>query len=170
MSSIPQNKAELTLAIQSIFEKLLLDYAQFPTEHSRTIGVQGNVANTQISVCDTLAYLIGWGKLVLKWQRLKSQSLAVDFPETGYQWNELGQLAEHFHAQYQGWPYGKLIEEFQVTTKQILQLIDSLSNDELYAEAWYKKYTLGRMIQFNTSSPMKSTRSKIRKFNKALVS
>ena len=29
------------------------------------------------------------------------------------------------------------------------------NNDELYQKTWYEKWTLGRMIQFNTSSPMK---------------
>ncbi|NQZ32917.1 MAG: ClbS/DfsB family four-helix bundle protein [Oceanospirillaceae bacterium] len=168
MSSIPKNKEELADAIQSAFAKLVDDYLAIPEEHSRKIAIQGNVKNTEISVCDTLAYLIGWGELVLKWYSLKSKNIKVDFPETGYQWNELGQLARHFHLLYQDCSYEKLLFEFQTTTTQILQLIDSLSNDELYGQHWYEKYTLGRMIQFNTSSPMKNIRTKIRKFKKQI--
>lgn len=48
------------------------------------------VNGTEISVSDTFSYLIGWGKLVLKWYDLKSKKQYVDFPETGYKWNELG--------------------------------------------------------------------------------
>ncbi|MEL6815675.1 MAG: ClbS/DfsB family four-helix bundle protein [Cyanobacteria bacterium J06598_3] len=166
MSSIPKNKQELAQAIQTAFEKLLVDYSEIPEGFSREIGVAGNVKGTEISVCDTVAYLIGWGKLVLKWYELRSKNLEVDFPETGYQWNELGKLASHFHAQYQSWPYEKLLLAFQSTTNQILRLIDSLSNDELYGQNWYKTYTLGRMIQLNTSSPMKNIRTKVRKFKK----
>ncbi|WP_020413751.1 ClbS/DfsB family four-helix bundle protein [Microbulbifer sp. SSSA007] len=166
MSSIPNNKEELHQAIRTTFDKLLTDYSEIPEEYSRQIGVEGNIKNTEISVCDTLSYLIGWGKLVLKWYDLTSRGLKVDFPETGYQWNELGRLAHHFHRQYRDWSYKNLLSEFQLTTEQILQLIESLSNDELYARSWYKNYTLGRMIQFNTSSPMKNIRTKVRKFKK----
>lgn len=166
MSSISQNKQELTLAIQTAFDKLLVDYLEIPSSLSRKASVQGNIKNTEISVCDTLAYLIGWGKLVLKWHERKSKNLLVDFPDTGFQWNELGQLASHFHLHYQDCSYEELIFEFQSTTQDIVQLIDTLSDDELYSPNWYKKYSLGRMIQFNTSSPMKSTRTKIRKFKR----
>ncbi|MCF9684883.1 ClbS/DfsB family four-helix bundle protein, partial [Vibrio parahaemolyticus] len=37
---------------------------------------------------------------------------------------------------------------------------------ELYGVAWYEQWTLGRMIQFNTSSPMKNMRTKVRRFNR----
>lgn len=168
MSSIPKNKDELVEAIQTAFDKLIDDYLAIPEQHSRRIAIEGNLKNTEISVCDTLAYLIGWGELVLKWYRLKSKNIEVDFPETGYKWNELGQLASHFHWQYRDFSYEKLRFEFQSTTAQILQLIDSLSNDELYGQHWYEDYTLGRMIQFNTSSPMKNVRTKIRKFKKQI--
>jgi hypothetical protein len=166
-STIPTNKEELSKAITQAFKKLLVDYESVPEEYSRTSGVEGNIKHTEISVCDTLSYLIGWGELVLKWQFRISQGLPVDFPETGYKWNEIGKLAQHFHAKYQPLSYEELIAEFELTTNHILALIESLTNDELYGSNWYKNYTLGRMIQFNTSSPMKNIRSKVRRFNKA---
>ncbi|MCF9508343.1 ClbS/DfsB family four-helix bundle protein, partial [Vibrio parahaemolyticus] len=73
MSSVPKNKDELELAINSIFPKLMVDYRSIPESKARKVGVEGNVKGTFISVSDTVAYLIGWGKLVLKWHRLKSQ-------------------------------------------------------------------------------------------------
>lgn len=166
MSSIPTNKEELYQAITQAFTKLLVDYESIPEEYSCIPSIEGNVKNTEISVCDTLSYLIGWGELVLKWQSRISQGLAVDFPETGYNWNELGKLAQHFYTQYQHLSYDELIAELKLTTSNVLSLISSLSNDELYGPNWYKNYTLGRMIQFNTSSPMKNIRTKIRRFKK----
>ncbi|ARR51641.1 ClbS/DfsB family four-helix bundle protein [Photobacterium damselae] len=44
----------------------------------------------------------------------------------------------------------------------------SLSNHQLYQEPWYEKWTLGRMIQFNTSSPMKNVRTKVRRFKRGM--
>lgn len=166
MSSISSNKDELASSIESAYEKLFADYLKVPEGYTRKLGIEGNIKNTEISVSDTLAYLIGWGKLVLKWHDLKSKNLTVDFPEKGYNWNELGQLAHHFHTLYKDCSYSELLSEFQSTTEKILKLIHTLSNDELYGQNWYKSYTLGRMIQFNTSAPMKNIRTKVRKFNK----
>lgn len=165
-SSIPQSKAALAHAITHVFEKILIDYQTIPATLTRKLAIEGNVKNTTISVCDTLAYLIGWGKLVLKWHDLMSQNKPVDFPETGYKWNQLGLLAQHFQMEYQDWEYAALQQEFVQTTQRILALIDELDNETLYGQAWYDKWTLGRMIQFNTSSPMKNMRTKIRRFIK----
>ncbi|EKO3629331.1 ClbS/DfsB family four-helix bundle protein [Vibrio metschnikovii] len=166
MSSVPKNKDELELAINSIFPKLMADYHLIPESKSRKSGVEGNVKGTVISVSDTVAYLIGWGKLVLKWHQLRSRHQHVDFPETGYKWNQLGLLAEIFHKEYRDWKYNDLLIELESTINEILLLISSLSNHDLYGVAWYEQWTLGRMIQFNTSSPMKNVRTKVRRFNR----
>ena len=164
MTSIPKDKNALYDAIQQASEKLLLDYARIPVEFSRVDGVEGNIKGMTISSCDTLAYLIGWENLVLKWYGAFKRGDEIDFPESGFQWNELGRLAQHFYAQYEHWSYPDLLNEFNATTNEILSLVDSLSEEQLYGESWYKNYTLGRMIQFNTSSPMKNVRTKVRRF------
>jgi len=166
LSSVPKNKDELELAINSIFPKLMVDYRSIPESKAHKVGVEGNVKGTFISVSDTVAYLIGWAKLVLKWHRLKSKNQRVDFPETGYKWNQLGLLAESFHEEYRDWKYSDLLVELEFTIDEILLLISSLSNHDLYGVAWYEQWTLGRMIQFNTSSPMKNVRTKVRRFNR----
>lgn len=166
LSSVPQNKDELTSAISSIFPKLMADYRSIQESKARKPGVEGNVKGTIISVSDTVAYLIGWGKLVLKWYHLKSQNQHVDFPETGYKWNQLGLLAESFHEEYRDWKYDDLLVELESTVNEILLLISSLSGYELYGVVWYEQWTLGRMIQFNTSSPMKNMRTKVRRFKR----
>lgn len=166
MSSVPQSKDELLSAINSIFPKLMTDYQVVPESLSRKCELEGNVKGTKISVCDTVAYLVGWGKLVLKWHSLKSRGLLVDFPETGYKWNQLGLLAGSFQERYSNWKYKDLLNELDSTINELIALVSSLSNDQLYETTWYEKWTLGRMIQFNTSSPMKNMRAKVRRFNK----
>lgn len=166
MSSVPTSKDELENAINTIFVKLMADYQSIPNDHSRTIGVKGNIKGTEISVCDTVAYLIGWGQLVLKWYKLFENGKQIDFPETGYKWNHLGLLAEHFHNQYEDWKYFDLLYELENTVIQLLALIAHLDDETLYGSPWYENYTLGRMIQFNTSSPMKNMRTKVRYFKR----
>lgn len=144
----------------------MVDYRSISESNTRKIGVDGNIKGTTISVSDTVAYLVGWGKLVLKWYHLKSQNQHVDFPETGYKWNQLGLLADYFHKEYRDWKYDDLLVELESTVNDILLLISNSSNHELYGVAWHEQWTLGRMIQFNTSSPMKNMRTKVRRFNR----
>lgn len=167
MSSVPESKDELLTAINSIYPKLMDDYRCIPASMARKCKIEGNIKGTQISVCNTVAYLIGWGNLVLKWYRLKSQGVPVDSPDTGYRWNQLGLLAVSFHDQYRDWKYEDLLRKLDSTIKELILLVDSLSNEELYEKTWYEQWTLGRMIQFNTSSPMKNMRTKVRRFNKS---
>lgn len=166
MSSIPQSKQELELAIYSVFPKLMADYRSIPAQMSRVCSIEGNITGTQMSVSDTVAYLIGWGKLVLKWYELTSQALPVDFPDTGYKWNQLGLLAKRFHHEYSQWQYTDLLDEYEMTMEKLSALIASISDQQLYGITWYDKWTLGRMIQFNTYSPMKNMRTKVRRFKK----
>ncbi|TNH04694.1 ClbS/DfsB family four-helix bundle protein [Testudinibacter sp. TR-2022] len=166
MTSVPQNKTELLAAIQQAFDKILQEYRTFDLECARQLGVEGSSKGTKISVADTLAYLIGWQNLVLKWYCKKQRDEPIDFPESGYKWNELGKLANKFYQQYQNWDYNDLLQEFITTSKALIDLVESLDNQQLYGESWYKQWTLGRMIQFNSSSPMKNMRNKIRKFKR----
>jgi hypothetical protein len=104
--------------------------------------------------------------LVLKWQDRKSNNLAVDFPETGFKWTELGLLAQKFHEDYQEESYPDLLSQLDDVVNRITALIHRMSNHDLYEIPWYKEWTLGRMIQLNTSSPYFSNRTKIRRWIK----
>jgi hypothetical protein len=166
MSSVPKNKTELELAIETAFDKILKDYQRVPVELSRTLGVESGHKAGLISVSDSLAYLIGWGRLVLNWHQLKADNQEVDFPATGFAWNQLGELAQHFYHTYQDWQYDDLLQEFESVTQQVLSLIKASDAEILYQAGWYNDWSQGRMIQFNTSSPMKSMRTKVRRFIK----
>lgn len=95
---------------------------------------------------------------------MKNDNLPVDFPETGYKWNELGKLAQKFYLDYQDDNFQILMKKFDKTVKDVILLVESKSNEELYGESWYEKWTLGRMIQFNTSSPYTNARGRLRKW------
>ncbi|MGL6259917.1 ClbS/DfsB family four-helix bundle protein [Vibrio sp. WXL210] len=166
MSTISTSKEELQQAIIDIFNKLMVDYDSIPEEWAKKVGVEGNIKGTEITISDTVAYLVGWGNLVLKWQTLSENNEKIDFPETGFKWSGLGLLAQHFHRQYDNVPYRDLLNELDNTVTKILQLISRLDNGVLYGEPWYENYTLGRMIQLNTSAPMKNMRTKVRRFKK----
>ena len=91
--AIPASKTELLDAISETFNKLIIDLSKVPKAHARECSLEGHVEGTTMSPADLVSYLIGWNELVLKWLEQDDKDQNVDFPETGFQWNELGQLA-----------------------------------------------------------------------------
>lgn len=161
---IPTTKEELLHAITANYDKLYSELKNIPDELSDLKELEGHAKGTMMSVNNLLAYLIGWGQLVLKWNKKRTDNLPVDFPETGYRWNELGKLAQKFYSDFEEDNFQILIQKFDKTVKDLISLVESKSNEELYAEAWYEKWTLGRMIQFNTASPYTNARGRLRKW------
>ncbi|EQB93907.1 ClbS/DfsB family four-helix bundle protein [Elizabethkingia anophelis] len=163
---VPANKEELLKAIETNYSKLKKELETISVEETAVKELDGHAKGTLMSIDNLLAYLIGWGELVLKWNKNRSENKPVDFPETGYKWNELGKLAQKFYADYQNDDFNTLIQKLDDTVKKITSLIQSKNNDELYGVGWYEKWTLGRMIQFNTASPYNNARGRIRKWKK----
>ncbi|RMH88615.1 DfsB family protein [Lysobacter pythonis] len=165
--AVPQNRRELLDAITSTYRKLAGELAGIPAGHARQATMEGHARGTSMSVADLVAYLIGWNLLVLKWCDAKARGLPVDFPETGYRWNELGRLARKFYADHAGQDYPALLRQFADVHARILALVESETDASLYGAPWYEKYPQGRMIQLNTSSPYANARARLRKWKKA---
>lgn len=164
---VPANKQELLAAIETNYARLVLDLARVTPEQAMQNTMEGHAKGTLISVHNLVSYLVGWNELVLKWCALRDQGQPVDFPETGFKWNELGKLASKFYGDYQALPFTALSLRFETAKNALVALIEARSDAELYGVAWYEKYTLGRMIQFNTSSPYANARGRLRKWLKA---
>ena len=164
--AIPKDKDELLKAITDNYKKLTIELANIPIDLTEKKELDGHSKNTLMSINDLIAYLVGWGQLVLKWNDKKSKGIEVDFPETGFKWNELGLLAQKFYKDYEKDDFKTLNEKLDKTTNEILKLIESKTNGELYEMAWYDKWTFGKMIQLNTSSPFKNAKDRIRKWKK----
>src|SRR5690606_18249190 len=97
---VPQNKTELLFAIEQNYARLAADLARVPPGLANEKTLVGHAKDTTMSVHDLVAYLVGWNELVLKWHAAMRAGVPVDFPETGYKWNDLGRLAEKFYADY----------------------------------------------------------------------
>lgn len=164
--AVPTNKTELQVAVTTNYNKLQNEFINIPFDMTHKKELEGHSKGTLMSVNNLLAYLVGWGELVLKWIDKKDHLQKVDFPETDYKWNELGKLAQKFYKDYEKDDFTVLQEKLQSTVDKILKVIDAKSNIELYETTWYEKWTLGRMIQFNTASPYTNARSRLRKWKK----
>lgn len=114
----------------------------------------GHGRNTQISVWNLLAYLLGRNPLSSQVTYPRDTAgEEIDFPETGFKWNGAGALAWKFHADFKDVLFERFLEDWEKTKGEIVDFVSAQSNKRLYGKAWYGKQTLGRMIQLNTSSP-----------------
>lgn len=164
--AIPNNKEELQATIRINYDKLRHDLSDISADQTKIKNMEGHSKGTFISLHNQIAYLVGWGQLVLKWVERKDRGEAVDFPETGYKWNQLGLLALKFYDDYDREDFSVLLKMLDALVLKILAVINEKSDTELYEERWYEKWTLGRMIQFNTSSPYINTRARVRRWKK----
>ncbi|MBB4805836.1 hypothetical protein HNP38_001108 [Chryseobacterium defluvii] len=164
---VPTNKEELLNAIIANYGRLKKDLDTIPFELTSIKELEGHSKGTLMSINDLMAYLIGWGELVLQWNKKRENNEPVDFPETGYQWNELGKLAQKFYEDYRNDDFACLIQKLDKTVEDILSIINRKTNEELYGKSWYEKWTLGRMIQLNTSSPYTNARGRVRRWKKS---
>lgn len=165
--AVPQNKTELLAAIDKTYGKLAADFAAIPVERTAEKTLEGHAKGTMMSVHDLAAYLLGWNLLVIKWYRGRKAGQDVDFPETGYKWNELGRLAQKFYADHAALPFPDLLAELDRAKSGIVAIIEAEDDASLYGRPWYEKWTLGRMIQFNTSSPYANAHTRLVKWRKA---
>lgn len=164
--SVPQNKAELLAAIEKNYVRLAADLALVGPGRTDDKTMPGHAKDSMMSVHDLVAYLVGWNRLVLKWHLLSQSGQPVDFPETGYKWNELGRLAQKFYADYQHLSFVDLLAEFARAKSDLVAVITSEDDASLYGRPWYERWTLGRMIQFNSASPYANASARLRKWRK----
>lgn len=169
--AIPNSKQELVEAITTTYAKLMQELACVPPALARDPVLEGQVQGTRMSVCDLLAYLVGWNELVLHWHAQLRDGKRIEdiaFPAEGFTWNALGALAQRFYADYAELSMDDLLQRLEQAKDRLLALIDAHDDAQLYGQPWYTHYTMGRMIQFNTSSPYANARTRLRAWRKTL--
>ncbi len=164
--AIPRDKNELLMDIRSSYQKLKADLVDLHPNLFFKKELAGHSRNTQMSVANLVAYLIGWGELVLKWNSIIQSGSQPNFPDDGYKWTELGSLAQRFYSDYGALDFEESLKKLEEVVNSILNLVEKSSDEDLYGTNWYKNYTMGRMIQLNSSSPYKNARMRVRKWKR----
>ena len=166
--AVPSTKGELLAAIEKTFALLERDLDRVPVSAAREPVLDGHVAGTSMSPADLLAYLVGWNQQVLTWHRRRAGGLPDELPAPGIRWNELGLLAQRYYAEHAGDTWDGLRSQLRTAKDEIVGLIGDHSDAELYGAPWYGKWTMGRMISFNTSSPYANARGRLRAWLRTL--
>jgi hypothetical protein len=169
--AIPNSKQELLEAMTTTYAKLAQELARVPPALARDPVLEGQVKGTRMSVCDLLAYLVGWNELVLHWHAQLRDGKRIEdiaFPAEGFTWNALGKMAQRFYADYAELSMDDLRQRLEQAKDQLLALVDAHDDAQLYGQPWYTHYTMGRMIQFNTASPYANACTRLRAWRKSL--
>ena len=164
--AIPKSRDELLDAIETNFERLAKDLETVPAQRTSEKTLEGHVKGTEMSVHNLVSYLLGWNDLVLKWIEKDGKGEQIDFPETGFKWNQLGALAQKFYAEFEAVPFDQLLKNLEIAKQKIVTFISCQTDEKLYGAPWYGKHALGRMIQFNTSSPYANAHARLRKWKR----
>lgn len=163
-----QNKQELILEISNR-GKLFIEEFNGIDEKDKDRLIDG-VDRTPAQI---IAYQLGWLNLILDWDKQEQQGHIVITPTTGYKWNNLGGLYEAFYKQHEGYTLKELCTMFIKAEQQIIELINSYTDVELFQQGGRKwssstasNWPIWKWIHINTVAPFKSFRTKIRKWKK----
>lgn len=122
------------------------------------------------SVKDVLAHLVEWEQMVLGWYRAGLRGEIPELPAPGYKWNRTPQLNQMIYEKHRDRPLGEVMEQFHASHREILGVIQELSNEELFTagrHAWTQSNTMGTYFVSATSSHYLWARKEVRKGLKA---
>lgn len=160
---LPNTKIELLSNLNQAYEKLDSEFDAIDSKYERKCGIEGKV-----SCCDIIAYLIGWGRLLVGWEKIELAGKTPEMPAPGYKWNQLRRLADAFYEEHSKKSLQQLRNEFSELHQVLVSWINSLSDLELFQpqqRSWTgEKWPLVKWIQVNTIAPYRSARTKVRRW------
>src|SRR5438105_7789241 len=90
--------APLSKQIQQEYNKLVALISLIDKTHRLNHDIEG--AGGTVSIADSIAYQIGWGKLLISWYETGVQGKMPAMPGEGFtKWDYVG-LAKHFYQKY----------------------------------------------------------------------
>jgi hypothetical protein len=118
------------------------------------------------SVKDVLAHLVEWEQMCLGWYRAGLRGETPALPAPGFKWNQTPQLNQQIYEKHRDRSLDEVLEQFHASHREILEVIQGLSNEDLFTAGryvWTKKNTMGTYFVSATSSHYLWARKEIRK-------
>ncbi|MFW2491942.1 ClbS/DfsB family four-helix bundle protein [Clostridium chromiireducens] len=163
-----QNREELILEISSRAKLFIEEFNEIDEKDKNRL-----IDGVDRTPAQMIAYQLGWMDLILDWEKQEQQGHVVITPTPDYKWNNLGGLYESFYEKYKGYTLKELCTMFTRAKQQIIELINSYTDDELFHQGGRKwssstpsNWPIWKWIHINTVAPFKTFRTKIRKWKK----
>lgn len=122
------------------------------------------------SVKDVLAHLLEWQLMLLSWHAAGLKGKVPVTPAERFNWAQLPELNQQIYEKHCNRPLADIQKEFKASHRKMLNTIQGLSEEELFARghyAWTKNNTLGAYFVSGTSSHYHWARTNIKKGLKA---
>lgn len=151
--------SQLKEKLEIAYKKLDLQLENIKIKESRKKIIE--FTGGPISVCDLIAYQIGWGNLLIFWYKSGIAGQTPQMPLDGFSW-DYEAIAKHFFKTYKKESFQELRMLFFNTFKEISMIIDETAKnkqlDAIGVWDWCtlksgKKWPLSKWIQVNTVAP-----------------
>lgn len=132
MSRKATTKAELLESIHSSRQQLDSKFAKLTPEEMVWPGSMGNW-----SVKDILAHLVDWEQRFIGWYQTGVRGEVPETPAPGMHWGELPNLNQLGYERHQGETLDEVLIQYESSYKEILELIDVMSEEEIFRPMYY---------------------------------
>ena len=150
----PKTKEELVLASKENYEKLNRfisqlseDELQTPFDFSRDPKKKEAHWKRDKNLRDVLIHLYEWQQLLLTWVHSNQEGHERSFLPEPYNWKTYGEMNVAFWKKHQKTSLEEETRLLEQSHREILELIEVFSNDELFAKDVYK-WTGGTSLGF----------------------
>lgn len=174
----PQTKDALIEAAELNYNKLLqfidsMTEMELNTEFDFSTDIKKKEAHWKRdkNVRDILIHLYEWHNLMLKWVENNKAGLHKPFLMEGYNWKTYGDMNIVFWKRNQVVTFDKALEQFKESHKKIMEVIQTMSNDELFQKNvydWVGGSTIGSYFISVTSSHYDWAMKKIKAHRKRI--
>ncbi|MEG1486906.1 ClbS/DfsB family four-helix bundle protein [Lactococcus sp.] len=173
-----QSKDELLAYSQNHWEKLwnLIDELD---ERTKNAHFKFNLAEKKEkhwardkNIRDVIAHLYEWHLLLLNFVEKNSKGERIPFLPHPYNWKNYGEMNDQFQIKHQNTSLTDLKKEIFQTHQQLMTLIKSFSNEELYTKKyfnWTGTTSLGQYFQSSLSSHYDWAFKKIKEHKKTSI-
>ncbi|MBR4172912.1 MAG: ClbS/DfsB family four-helix bundle protein [Clostridia bacterium] len=158
----PKTKDELIKAAEENYQKLLTAISDMTEEELATpFDFSGDAGKKEAhwgrdkNLRDVLAHLWEWHGLLIKWFNANVKGKNVPFLSEPYNWKTYGDMNVEFWKKHQKTELCDIKNKLQKSHNDILELIKSLSDDDLFTKGkypWVGGSVLGSYFISTTSS------------------
>ena len=166
MTAAADNYRKLNALIDGLTEKELTTECDFAADEKKKEAHWKRDKNLR----DVLIHLYEWHQLLLSWVQANQNGEEKPFLPRPYNWKTYGEMNVFFWKKHQNTSLEDAKEMLDQSHREIMQLAETFSNEELFSKGVYKWVggsTLGSYFVSNTSShydwAMKKLKAHIKK-------
>jgi hypothetical protein len=115
---------------------------------------------------DVISHLIAWEQMVILWVKSGYEGKTIPVPAEGFKWSELPALNDKIYRAHKDDPADEVLAKFAQSYRQILDLLNSISEEDLFTPGlhkWLNKNMLAAYFKSSMSSHYLWARKEITK-------